>query len=66
MVYIAAKDEDFPPEDTPAAELQGDDNIVSFSRFDIQINQGIEYKWRVDCVQETMRRTGEVWYFTMI
>ena len=65
LVYIAPEDDEFPSEENPTAELQGDNNIVSFLKFDILINPNIEYKWRVDCVQETIRRTGDVWYFTM-
>ena len=65
MIYISQKDDDFPPEDNPTAELEGNDNIVSFAKFDISIEPGKEYQWRVDCVQESKRRTGDVWYFTM-
>ena len=65
MVYIAPKEDDFPSEENPAAELEGDDNIVRFEKFGITIDSGVEYKWRVDCVEESKRRTGDVWHFTM-
>ena len=65
MVYIAPKDGEFPPEETPTAKLEGDDNIVSFEKFGIIIDSGVEYKWKVDCVEESKRRIGDVWHFTM-
>ena len=67
MVYIAPKDNDFPPKDEPTAELADDDNIVYLSDIDVTIESGEKYKWRVDCVEGTTmkRRTGDVWTFTM-
>ena len=67
MVYIAQKDKDFPPNKNPTAELVGDDNIVSFSNIDITIKPGVQYKWRVDCVEgaTSNRRIGDTWDFTM-
>ncbi len=67
MVYIAHKDDDFPPKDEPTAELIHDDNILYLSDIDVTIKSGEKYKWRVDCVEgATMnRQIGDVWTFTM-
>jgi len=63
MVYVSTKDGDLPPIDNPTAERIGNENIVTFDEIDVEITSGGEYKWRVDCVEGNMRRTGDIWMF---
>ena len=67
MIYITPKEEEFPELDHPTIELGGNDNIVSFDDIENKIISGLEYKWRVDCVEgiTKKRRQGNVWVFTM-
>ena len=67
MVYITLQNDDFPPLDEPTIEMNGEDNIVSFSDLDVEIISGAKYKWRVDCVEAltNTRRKGDIWIFKM-
>ena len=67
LIYIALKEDEFPPLDHPTITLKGDDNIVSFDDITVEINSGVEYKWRVDCLEALTehRRMGDTWVFTM-
>ena len=68
MIYIANRDDDFPPIDQPTSVLFGTDNIVPLTGLDISIEGGEAYKWRVDCIEgsSNSRREGDVWVFTLI
>ena len=67
MVYISLKEEEFPLINNPTIELEGNDNIVSFDDISDKIISGVEYKWRVDCVEgiTKKRRQGDIWVFKM-
>ena len=67
LIYVALKEDEFPPLDHPTIALEGDDNIVSFDDINVNINSGVEYKWRVDCLEALTehRRMGDTWVFTI-
>merc|ERR1712150_192190 len=67
MVYISKSDDNFPPNDEPNTEMQGNGNVVVFKEIGFDVIPDVWYKWRVDCLKSSTNKRiySDIWHFKM-